>query len=502
MYKVLVKTFLCITFIRATTIEEYHVKRAALLEREANTAIGGTLKLSEEEVKVNEILMYLKERESNLSFHDNFSYTKHYFTYYNHINTSKVFQTIRKMPKGGALHTHATFLLDADAMLSLTYEDHCYICYTGDDLLFHFAERTPLRPCAVNWTLASELRNSSGDVAALDRQLKKHFTLICDDGENCPTELDDVWQKFDRTHTVTKSLITYRPVREKYIYMCLKKLYDDNVMYAEMRTGLHVLYELNGTKHDAEYTITLHRDVTNRFIQDHPDFIGIKLIITKHRSAATGSVKYVIDTTKTLKKKYPDMIAGFDLVGQEDRGRPLTDFLPLLLEAKDDLNYYFHAGETDWFGRTSDENLVDAVLLGTKRIGHGYALVKHPVLMEIMKQQNIAVEVNVISNAVLALTEDLREHPLANFIAENLPVVLSSDDPGVWGADPLSHDFYVVFMAVASNDADLKLLKQLALNSIRYSALENQRKVACTKVFEKRWKQFLQEVLTSEREEE
>ncbi|KAI5638719.1 adenosine/AMP deaminase domain-containing protein [Phthorimaea operculella] len=498
MYTVLIQTFLCITFIRATTIEEYHIKRAELLEREANTAIGGTLKLSEEEIKVNEILIKLKEQEHNQSFHDYFSHPNHYFTYYNHIKTSKVFQTLKRMPKGAALHTHATFLLDADAMLNLTYEDQCYICYTDNDLIFHFAEQTPLRPCDVNWTLASELRDASGDVAAFDQQLKKHFTLICDEGENCPTELDDVWQKFDRTHLVTKSLITYRPVREKYIYKCLKKFYDDNVMYAEMRTGLHVLYELNGTKHDAEYTIKLHRDVTNRFIEDHPDFIGVKLIITKHRASSTESVKYVIDMTKTLKKNYPDIIAGFDLVGQEDRGRPLTDFLPLLLEAKDDLNFYFHAGETDWFGRTSDENLVDAVLLGTKRIGHGYALVKHPVLMEIMKQENIAVEVNVISNAVLALTEDLREHPLASFIAGNLPVVLSSDDPGVWGADPLSHDFYVVFMAVASNRADLRLLKQLALNSIRYSALENKRKVACTKVFEKRWKQFLQEELRNE----
>ncbi|KOB67481.1 Adenosine deaminase-related growth factor-like protein [Operophtera brumata] len=83
----------------------------------------------------------------------------------------------------------------------------------------------------------------------------------------------------------------------------------------------------------------------------------------------------------------------------------------------------------------SDENLLDALVLNSKRIGHAFALVKHPLLLEEVKKRKIAIEVNVISNTVLKLVDDLRNHPLAVFLASNVPIVLSSDDPGVWEAD-------------------------------------------------------------------
>ena len=47
-----------------------------------------------------------------------------------------------------------------------------------------------------------------------------------------------------------------------------------------------------------------------------------------------------------------------------------------------------------------DDNLLDAVLLNTSRIGHGYALPKHPQVMSIVKANSIAVEINPISNQV------------------------------------------------------------------------------------------------------
>ena len=72
-----------------------------------------------------------------------------------------------------------------------------------------------------------------------------------------------------------------------------------------------------------------------------------------------------------FKKSYPNDIVGFDLVGQEDKGCPLKYFARELLRLGNEAQFFFHAGETNWNGQNSDENLVDAILLNTKRIGHG-----------------------------------------------------------------------------------------------------------------------------------
>ncbi|MBK9026097.1 MAG: hypothetical protein IPL69_19670 [Saprospiraceae bacterium] len=41
--------------------------------------------------------------------------------------------------------------------------------------------------------------------------------------------------------------------------------------------------------------------------------------------------------------------------------------------------YYFHAGESN---RNNNSDIVEAIMLRSKRIGHGLALIKHPALMD------------------------------------------------------------------------------------------------------------------------
>lgn len=72
-----------------------------------------------------------------------------------------------------------------------------------------------------------------------------------------------------------------------------------------------------------------------------------------------------------LKEEFPEFLAGFDLVGQEDKGEPLMQFADKLRAVSPDIKLFFHAGETKWSGESTDDNLIDAVLLNTTRIGHG-----------------------------------------------------------------------------------------------------------------------------------
>lgn len=480
------------------SLEDFRNERKRIFEAEMSQAVGGKIVLTEEENKLNKILMQRKYSELDYWFHNpqHFNFSKHYFHYRNDIKNSKVYDIIRRMPKGGVLHLHSTLMMDAEYIVQLTYEDHLYACFEDGWIGWMFSRKVPKRTCSSKWTLIKDLRQAEG-AKVLDDRIKKYFTMNTLDQNFLNADIDTLWRKFSLIHKSTKSLILYRPVLEKFLYDGFAKFYNDGVLFIELRSGVKALYELNGTKHEVLYTIKCMRDVAKRFEKKHPDFIGIKLIVTVKRSGNIDDIEQALNLSRSIKKYYPDIFAGFDLVGEENLGKPLLEYIPQLLKASEiwNMTYFFHAGETNWFGSTTDENIIDAILLGTKRIGHGNSLIRHPQLFELISSKHIGLEINVISNSILGLVRDIRLHPVATYLALGLPVVLSSDDPGVWGADPLSHDFYVTFVGAASRHADLRMLKQIALNSITYSVLDKYDRDRCKCVFEKRWQKFVKIIL-------
>lgn len=74
-------------------------------------------------------------------------------------------------------------------------------------------------------------------------------------------------------------------------------------------------------------------------------------------------------------------------------------------------------------------------------------------------------------------------------------MVISSDRHSFWGAHPLSDDFYQAFIGIFSAHSDLRTLKKLATNSIRYSSLnESEQSVAMDK-WQTRWNEFIDEII-------
>lgn len=160
--------------------------------------------------------------------------------------------------------------------------------------------------------------------------------------------------------------------------------------------------------------------------------------------------------------------------------------------------FFFHPNRvfvSDWYGASMDLNLLDAILLNTTRIGHGFALMKHPILWNAVKTRDIAVEVSPISNQMTHLVQDLRNHPGVFFISQNIPMVICNDDPGFWNAKGLSYDFYYAIMSFAPNHAGLKTLKNLVWNSIRYSVLNDWERKRAFTTLERAWDHFLDDVL-------
>lgn len=476
----------------------YWARRYQLIKEERGMALGSNIILTKEETIVNKIIMKHKQKELDDSFEDplNFPPAKHFFEARKEIDKSTVYAILKEMPKGTALHIHDISVLPPEWVIkNATYRDHLYALVEENTWRFQFTEEPPTE----EWRLVKELRNEAESVEEFDQKLKSLLSLEVKDPAVVYKDINSVWKAFTAIFKTISPLITYLPVYENYIYAMLQAFYDDNVMYIEVRGILYDLYELNGSVIDGMETIALMETVTENFIQDHPNHMGMKFIYSPPRSVDNDTMKKYLSDFRVLKKRHPDFIAGFDLVGQEDTGTPLCDFIDDLKGFKDsfkDTRYFFHAGETDWNGMKTDNNLIDAILLGTSRIGHGFALVKHPKLMEEVKSQDIAIELNPISNQVLMLVNDLRNHPGSVLFSQDFPVVVSSDDPGFWGASVLSHDFYVAFMAMASYDDDLRFLKQLALNSIKYSTFSEQDRTKAMSLFEYKWKSFLKFIIT------
>jgi adenosine deaminase CECR1 len=128
-------------------------------------------------------------------------------------------------------------------------------------------------------------------------------------------------------------------------------------------------------------------------------------------------------------------LPGYDLVGEEAKGAPIRDFISQLLEfrktcaeEKLDIPFLFHCGETLDLGSPTDGNLVDALLLGSKRIGHGFALAYHPYIMQQMKAKGICLELCPISNEILGLTPRVNGHTMYQLLANNVHCTVNSDN--------------------------------------------------------------------------
>lgn len=163
------------------------------------------------------------------------------------------------------------------------------------------------------------------------------------------------------------------------------------------------------------------------------------------------------------------------LAAQKDKG-----------STTEDIPTFFHAGETH---DPDCKNLHDAILLGTRRIGHGFQLFLFPNLVQECIKKDVCVEVCPLSNMVLGYTFDLRNHPMKDLSHKGLQFSISSDDPGFFDYEGVTLDYAYATIAWQLN---LRDLKKLSLNGIKYSTCTQAHKDMLYKdVFPKKWQEWV-----------
>jgi adenosine deaminase/adenosine deaminase CECR1 len=196
--------------------------------------------------------------------------------------------------------------------------------------------------------------------------------------------------------------------------------------------------------------------------------------------------------------KASNLIVGVNIVGPENGHVAMRDY-SLHMQMFRFLNQRFpgvklslHAGELV-LGMVPPEGLKSHIreaveIAMADRIGHGVDIAHETdadELLEVLKERKVAVEVNLTSNAFILGVRN-EAHPVQVFRSQNVPFVISSDDPGV-SRNNLSNE-YLLFIVRYRPSYDE--LKRVAYNSIRYSFLNESEKADEFKSLDKRFAAF------------
>ena len=416
---------------------------------------------------------------------------------------TRSWKIIKQMPKGALLHCHMDAMIEVDWLIEQALNTEGMAVMADQALstiearkkgavIFQYAKATGADAASI-WYENYEANRPVPAALAADSfpeagrtgfkaWLKSRMTITLEESIDHHHGVDAVWQKFHSCFPIIGSILFYEPIYRAAIQRLFGELVQDGIRWVDFRCAFVFPFRLAGSEaptedYDDFFRILEEEIESFKRTSEGRSFWGCRMIWTTLR---IGSKKSIVQSMKqciSIKKAYPDLIAGFDVVGQEDLGRPLTELTPELfwfrkrcVEEGVDIPYFFHAGECLGDGDRTDQNLFDAVLLGTRRIGHGFSLYKHPVLIEMVKQRRILVEVCPISNEVLRLTSSIKSHPLPALLARGVPAALCNDDPAILGhgKNGMTHDFWQALQGW--ENLGLEGLGSLAENSVRYAA--------------------------------
>ena len=463
------------------TLENYEEKRCELVE--ANSNLLGVV-LREREEKADALLRTLKS-ELRESCGGSVPYDMPMLTD-KRLTGSRLYRFLSRMPKGADLHVHDMSELPMHELIKLLKErDDYYI--NADRKSYDLRVVRPGESVPEGYMFFRDAMESG---YYTEEELLPEWTIL-----GAAQKSIGVWDYFEQLFEKHAALSDYPPFAEAYYDRTFRYYCEHGIFHVE----IHLLL-INEIDVCADYIRALRQTYYN-VKRDYPYFsvkiIGAGLKCDAENLEATKkcflNTLYAQDTIKD--ESDPDhvtnLVIGFDLINEEDVNLPLHAFAPLLLKAKKrypQMKFFIHGGESL---DASNENLIDAYLLGVSRVGHGLNLYRYPDLLERYAKSEICLEVCVISNQTLGYTRDVRSHPGAEFLRRGVSVALCSDDPTYQEHEILTDDF---FAATVSWDLSIADLKQLGINSIWYSGLDELEKRRLLRVYHEKWNAFIDEV--------
>ncbi|MFC1854920.1 hypothetical protein ACFL2A_00060 [Thermodesulfobacteriota bacterium] len=478
--------------IKSVDISSYLKDRAALLQEDSARSFYNDIALTEKEQKVNDYLSKLKG-EMNVRYEQRgfFPSAESFSRAKADLESSRLLEILKKMPKGGMLHTHAYAMGDMMWIVNEALrQQNCFVYWYEDGEKYIKGELGFFTPGTepAGFVLVSDIKEAE---PFFDHKLFGLLTL--DEGDLKSLDIRDEYEKCLQR---IEGFLSYSPVFKDYCQDAFNNMINDNVMYAEIRLLIREQYDLQGNTYSIEDVVSFLSQLRSDIKVIDPDF-DYKIILSDSRLNDAAAIKSSLATAFSLRKKFPDFVIGYDIEGEEEAGYDNLFYVDALLDTKEledkygvDMPYYFHSGESL---SSENKNLYDAYLLRSKRLGQAFNLYLFPKLLERFKEEKTAVEINLISSQILGYVDDLSLHPARGYSNRGVECVLSSDSMAIFAYNGLSFDYWEAFMAW---DLDLRALKKFAKNSIEYSAMNSAEKSEAMNNWQLSWDSFIDAIKT------
>ncbi len=255
----------------------------------------------------------------------------------------------------------------------------------------------------------------------LDGSVRKEAALSLTNGKYNIQELEDMMVLNSKTADLSDyltmfdfpiSLMQDESSLELIATEFAKDLKEDNVIYAEVRFApmCHTKKGLSQLK-VVESVIRGIKKVKG---------ININLILCCKRNASQDDN---LKTVEVAKKLFHKKVVAVDLAGDEIK-YPTEDFKYIFDVLKEnDIPYTIHAGEVD-----NLESLESAIMMSPKRIGHGVICYKSQKLMNLIKNNDITLEICPTTNIQTNIFESILEHPIYHLYKEGIKVTVNTDN--------------------------------------------------------------------------
>ena len=470
-------------------LEETKEKREALI-KEIMSQKYDYIEITEKDKKAN--ALYYSKVKPSFQFQDDF-YFNLAMKYKSEIESNIFFKDLQQMPKGCLLHHHFVDCINikwiADTVMKEGNLENIYMRRFRDkyDILIYTVKPnlTKENPDQPFKEIIDQYLIENKDKTPYDYFFKK-LTINYDEIENVKNN-SEAWEVFMPKYFFCQFLIFYKEFYKEHVRNTFMQCVEDKQYRIESRIT-------PGCIRDENYEF-IGIDEEMKIYQDELKYINLLKLETKFtfgiifeiiRNKKDEFITEKINLSMELKKKYPEIICAVDFSGDEDHFRSLEELTPVMLKNTDpNLPFILHCGESL---KAQNYNLIDGLLLNTKRFGHCINLFKLGKLYETIKNKKIVLEINPISNQTLRQVRDLRLHPCIGYHNQGIKICINNDDPTLYNTKGVAYDFFV---SAAVMEFDLLDFKCFGLNSIDGAQINDELNKEYKNKFLKSWNEFL-----------